>query len=217
MLPGHKAPPTRTTLCAPMFERGTCWTDAPEPSDGGSAEATTRSNRCAIKLRQSAPSGPKRQPVGARPVLDGVRGPRVPSSGDRELRAPPYHQPRVWQCDPALLRCASPSAERVSRPPTRLSVTIRKLGVVLSSIPPDFARRTPQWPGITPRCRATPMSEPDDLPSARCHLQTKALKRVLNGGCDTSPSTRVRGICPTIPAYGYAGLHLPLLSDPRRL
>ena len=143
MLPGHKAPPTRTTLCAPMFERGTCWTDAPEPSDGGSAEATTRSNRCAIKLRQSAPSGPKRQPVGARPVLDGVRGPRVPSSGDRELRAPPYHQPRVWQCDPALLRCASPSAERVSRPRTRLSVTIRKLGVVLSSIPPDCARRTP--------------------------------------------------------------------------
>lgn len=98
------------------------------------------------ELRQSAPDlWPQRQPVGARPVLGGVRGPRVPSSGDRELRAPPYHQPRVWQCDPALLRCA-----RVSRPRTRLSVTIRKLGVVLSSIPPDFARRTPSGPASPP-------------------------------------------------------------------
>lgn len=157
MLPGHKAPPTRTTLCAPMFERGTCWAEHPNPRAGQCRGYHSLEQVC--ETRQSAPDlWPQRQPVGARPVLGGAGGLRVSGGGDRELRAPPYHQPRVWQCDPALLRCASPSAERVSRPRTRLSVAIRKLGVVLLSIPPDFARGTPpSGPASPPRCRATPM------------------------------------------------------------
>lgn len=80
MLPGHKAPPTRTTLCAPMFERGTCWADAPEPSERGSAEATTRSNRCAKIVNRRPISGPTATRWGQGPVLGGVGGCGCPAA-----------------------------------------------------------------------------------------------------------------------------------------
>jgi len=132
---------------------------------------------CHAVLGIGARSLPQWPSAGAGPVLGGVGGLRVPGSGGRELRAPHVllSLVRADSANPALLRCATAGGPVVHSSQaclmairgrvSRGSVTLRRLGVVLSSIPPDFVRRTPPVARHHPPMPGRTHAEPGDSSS----------------------------------------------------
>ena len=115
-----------------------------------------------------------------RPRTPGIA--RLPPASGLAVRIPPCSGAQPQRTGGPL----RPVCLRRSRPRTRLSVTIRKLGVVLLSIPPDFVRRTPPvarhhppMPGHTHAERETHREAP----------LSPAARGVVNWESDTSPTT----------------------------
>ena len=160
-----------------------------------------------MRYSESAPNLCPNGHAGAGSVSGGVGGLWMPGSGRGEFRASHVLLPllRADSAHSTLLGRATaggsvviPSQVRLTAirgRMTRVSVVIRRLGFVLLSIFPDFVRRTPLRPGITPDAGPHPERES----SSRRRRRRPHPERVVNWKYDTSPSTRGRGDLPHHP------------------